>query len=97
MKLVIVPAALDELQAAANFYASHASRALADAFISEFERAAHLILSNPQLGPVWRNSRHRFALRRFPYHLIYQITLDELRIVAVAHQKRRPGYWRTRK
>ncbi|MGI8896540.1 MAG: hypothetical protein ACR2HE_12955 [Casimicrobiaceae bacterium] len=29
--------------------------------------------------------------------MIYQVTTDELRVVAVAHHRRRPAYWAGRK
>jgi hypothetical protein len=35
-------------------------------------------------------------MRRFPYSLIYAALVDEIRILAVAHHSRRPGYWRDR-
>ncbi len=34
---------------------------------------------------------------RFPYSLVYSVRPNEIRIVAVAHQKRRPFYWRARR
>lgn len=96
MKLVIVPPALAELQDAATFYSEKAKAELGLAFIAEFERAANLILENPMLGTIFRGTRRRYILRRFPYSVIYQITADELRVVAVAHHRRRPGYWTKR-
>lgn len=92
MKLVIVPLALAELQDAAAFYKARANVALGLAFVAEFERAANLALENPLLGAVFRGNRRRYLFRRFPYSIIYQITNDELRIIAVAHHRRRPGY-----
>ncbi len=38
----------------------------------------------------------RLGVKRFPYHVIYIETPAELRILAVAHDRRRPGYWRSR-
>jgi len=35
-------------------------------------------------------------IKRFPYSLIHTIADDEIRVLAVAHQSRRPGYWRQR-
>ena len=32
-------------------------------------------------------------LRRFPYIIIYAIEPNQVRILAVAHQSRRPSYW----
>jgi plasmid stabilization system protein ParE len=86
VRLVIVPAALIELQAASDFYISQASRELARAFIDEFDRVTKLLVASPQLGAVWRNGRRRYGLRRFPYCVIYQVTATELRVIAVAHQ-----------
>jgi plasmid stabilization system protein ParE len=97
VKLVVVPPALDELRDAAAFYAARANAELGMAFVAEFERSAGLILANPMMGAVFRGDRRRFFLRRFPYGIIYQIAADELRIIAVAHQRRRPGYRAGRK
>ena len=96
MKLVIVPLALAELHDAAAFYMEKANVELGLAFVAEFERTTNLVLDNPMLGAIFRGSRRRYLLRRFPYNIIYQVTAEELRIVAVAHHRRRPGYWANR-
>lgn len=97
MKLVIVPLALAELHDAAAFYTAKANVELGLAFVTEFERTAKLILENPALGAVYRGTRRRYLFRRFPYSIIYQVTAEELRVIAVAHQRRRPSYWSKRK
>ncbi|WP_332851595.1 type II toxin-antitoxin system RelE/ParE family toxin [Duganella sp. S19_KUP01_CR8] len=95
MKLVVVPPALAELQGAADHYASQGGPQLGRDFVDEFERVANLLLLNPQLGALARGAR-RYSMSKFPYSVIYQIAVDELRILAIAHQRRRPGYWRGR-
>ncbi|MBK9572434.1 MAG: type II toxin-antitoxin system RelE/ParE family toxin [Rhodoferax sp.] len=97
MKLVIVPLALAELHDAAAFYTARASVELGLAFVTEFERTAKLVLESPKLGAIYRGTRRRYLFRRFPYCIIYQVTAEELRVIAVAHQRRRPGYWSKRK
>lgn len=97
MKLVIVPAALAELQDAAAFYAAQANVELARAFVDEFERVSNLILSSPHLGAIFRGSRRRYFLRKFPYSVISQVSQEELRVLALAHHRRRPNYWTKRK
>jgi len=69
---------------------------MASAFPDEFERTVKLILSAPQLGAVCRGNRRRYFPRKFPYGVVYQIAHDALRIIALAHQRRRPAYWRGR-
>lgn len=97
MKLVVSPAALAELHDAAEFYTLKANVDLGLAFVTEFEHTANLILANPLLGAVFRGTRRRYILRRFPYSVIYHVSTEELRILAVAHHRRRPGYWSHRK
>lgn len=69
-------------------------------FLSEVERASSRIAKRPGIGPVWTYSEvpegvRRLSLGTFPYHLVY-VEDPRLVIVAVAHMKRRPGYWRQR-
>ena len=35
-------------------------------------------------------------MRRFPYLIVYRVTASAIQVVAVAHARRRPGYWKTR-
>ena len=97
MRLTIAPAALDELHSATAFYTARADAQLGQAFAAEFERVTSLLLNNPKLGRVFRSNKRRFVMRRFPYNVIYQVAPDELRIIAISHQSRRPGYWAGRK
>jgi toxin ParE1/3/4 len=90
------PDAEADLRGAAEFYRKRAGNNLALTFIAEFEYSVNFLLEHPTLGALWRNGRRRFVMRRFPYSLIY-ITVDQqIRILAVAHHSRRPGYWRDR-
>ena len=97
MKLVVSPPALAELHDAAAFYTLKANVDLGLAFVTEFERTVNLVLASTLLGAVFRGTRRQYSLRRFPYSIIYQVTVEELRILAVAHHRRRPGYWTGRK
>lgn len=97
MKLVIVPAALVELQDAVDFYSTRANAKVGQALLAEFERVVNLIFVSPQIGAVFRGVRRRYFLRRYPYSVIYDVTPTELRVLAFAHQRRRATYWRLRK
>jgi len=38
----------------------------------------------------------RRAVTRFPYHVVYLEAGTDIRILAVAHDRRKPGYWEGR-
>jgi hypothetical protein len=38
----------------------------------------------------------RLLLKRFPYDIVVRELPEEIIVVAVAHQSRRPGYWQDR-
>jgi hypothetical protein len=66
-----------------------------------YETAALHALRFPESGSPVDSKRltrmgivmRRFSLERFPYDLVTLVVEDDLLIVAVAHQHRRPGYW----
>jgi toxin ParE1/3/4 len=97
VKVSILPEALAELQQAKWFYTEQANSDLGEVFLGEFERSIAALIEHPLVGIVWRAGTRRLPLRRFPYSVVYQVKPDLLRIVAVAHQSRRPGYWAGRK
>lgn len=96
MRVSLTPEAEQELVEGALFYAREAGVALGERFIAEFERCTALLSEQPKLGAVWRGVIHRFPLRRFPYSIVYTLGASEVRVLAVAHQSRRPGFWRGR-
>jgi len=86
-----------ELTDATIYYPREASPALALTFLAEFERALDLPCAHPYLAAAWRNDRRRFPLRRFPFSIIYYVHDNELRVIALAHHRRKPTYWVRRK
>ncbi|MBI3523522.1 MAG: type II toxin-antitoxin system RelE/ParE family toxin [Betaproteobacteria bacterium] len=86
-----------ELTDATIYYAKEASPALALTFVAEFERVLDLLCAHPYLAVAWRNNRRRFPLRRFPFSIIYYVHDNELRVIALAHHRRKPTYWVRRK
>ena len=88
--------ASQDLDDAAAYYQKQAGNILSQAFLNEFEHAVKRLLRHPLLGTLWRNNKRKFVMPRFPYSIIYTATNNELRIFAVAHQSRRPAYWRER-
>jgi plasmid stabilization system protein ParE len=87
------PAAEAEISSALHWYASRSKRAAAG-FVREVDRAVTLIASGPELWPEYDSNTRRYSLRKYPYSIIYRQTADIVQIVAVAHHRRKPGYWR---
>ena len=90
------PLADSELVDGAAYYAQEVNQALGSDFIAEFERSIDLLRLFPRIGTPLRSGLRRLPMRRFPYSIIYWESGDALRVLALAHQKRRPGYWRGR-
>ena len=87
------PDAEIELGDAAVFYATHASIAIAEAFLAEYERVRDLLIENQQRGPYGDGGLRVYHFDRFPYTVIYGEDIRGPQIFAVAHQSREPGYW----
>jgi toxin ParE1/3/4 len=92
----VSPEADRELTEGAIFYARQADTEVGLAFIAEFERALTLLCTHPELGASWGKGRRRFPLRKFPYSIVYYVRDEELRVIALAHHRRRPAYWAER-
>ena len=89
-------AAEAELNEAASYYDME-SPGLGVAFLGDIRHAIDTISLFPEAAAMIRGRVRRKTLLRFPYALIYSLRQAEIRILAVAHQKRRPFYWRGRR
>ena len=99
MKVRYVPEALAEYEAAATWYDDHSTGA-GDELADAIERAESLIAETPWTWPQWPGARagvRRYLIPGLLYSIAYEIVGDEIVILAVAHQRRRPGYWFSRK
>jgi plasmid stabilization system protein ParE len=90
------PAAQEELTAAVKTGEERAAR-LGHDLLQEVRRVVGMLCASPEIGKPLGTSYRRFPLRRFPFALVYRIDGERLRIIAMAHRRRRPGYWRRRK
>ena len=89
------PEALAEAEAAVAWYRERSLRA-AKMFVSELERAVTAISEAPYRWPLFQAGCRRLPLRRFPYLVVYREKPRSIEVLAVAHGRRRPGYWRSR-
>ena len=89
------PLAADEAEAAERWYRERNETA-ATRFRRELDRAVERVSERPQAGLPYLGSTRRFLLHRFPFFVVYRVLDRHVVIVAVAHGRRRPGYWRQR-
>ncbi len=85
-----------EIIEAAEFYDIE-SIGLGKKFVDEIEIAIEKISCFPYADPIIKGGIRKKELNKFSYSLFYSIKAEEIRILAVAHHKRRPFYWRRRK
>lgn len=90
--------AQQELSEAAAWYQAR-SPGLGERFIDEVEQQVELLSRYPRMGARWEHPTldaevRRVPLPSFPYLVVY--TPDDLVVVAIAHGRRRPGYWTER-
>lgn len=95
-KVLIHEIAETEMNEAADFY-DLKSPGLGSVFINEIQKTIERIAELPEAAPIIRGRARKKLLSKFPYSLIYSDYQKEIRILAVAHQKRRPFYWRSRR
>lgn len=89
------PAAEEELLAAMNIGEMRAT-GLGRELLLEVRRVVALLAQNPEIGRRLDRHRRRFPLTRFPFGIIYRVDGETLRILALAHRRQRPGFWRGR-
>jgi plasmid stabilization system protein ParE len=89
------PLAIAEAKAAWRWY-KRRSAATASRFLAELDSALVRIAKSPRQWPSYLLETRVVRLRRFPYLVVYREGPEVVRIVAVAHGKRRPAYWKKR-
>ena len=76
----------------AALYSEDCQKGLGNRFRKNIESAVSKILEMPFLYRAIHPPFRRFLLPKFPYSIIYTIEPDHIRIIDVAHTKRKPEY-----
>ena len=94
-KALFHPGASEDYDAAYAWYLTHGI-GIANDFEREIERCLRLIEEGPLRWPRYDAQRRRMIARKFPYSIVYEIINEQITVLAVAHARRRPYYWRER-
>ncbi|HWD92850.1 MAG TPA: type II toxin-antitoxin system RelE/ParE family toxin [Verrucomicrobiae bacterium] len=89
------PEAIREFEEAAKFYRAR-GRNLAIRFSREIQKTIARLVAHPDRWRILEHDIHRCLVNVFPYSVLYTIEPDYVLIVAIMHNKRQPGYWRSR-
>jgi toxin ParE1/3/4 len=96
MRLIVHRLAVREINDEADRY-REISTELEARFTIAVEHAFALVRAHPLIGHELARGERRLLIREFPYKMIYHPHPDRIFIVAIAHHKRREGYWRRRR
>jgi plasmid stabilization system protein ParE len=91
-RIQFLAAARREFRRAVDRYDAE-SPGLGDEFITEVNRCVDHIGEFPDTGSPHLADTRRMLTRRFPYSIVYQQRGEQIFVVAVAHQRRKPDYW----
>ncbi|MEZ5941223.1 MAG: type II toxin-antitoxin system RelE/ParE family toxin [Planctomycetaceae bacterium] len=95
MRIEFHPQAKDELEHSADWYAERSASAARD-FLVAVDLALASIADNPVRFPRVDDRHRTCGVMKFPYQVVYRHDAERVVIVAVAHAKRRPGFWQDR-
>ena len=95
MRARFLKAAELEVDEAVSYFDAQRDR-LGDRFEQDLQNTVAFVTTHPLSGRAITDRVRKFRLRTFRYNIIYIVDADEIVIVAVAHHRRRPGYWRAR-
>lgn len=91
MSLEFHPQIASDISRIMDYYEDVAGQQLADEFYTElqsfFQKAAH----SPGTYKVLERDLRRVNLERFPYHFLFRVVGDRVRILVVRHHRRRPS------
>jgi plasmid stabilization system protein ParE len=97
MNIHLSDEALADAKQAADWYIDQHAWPAAAALQVEISQALARIAAEAGIGTPGPEDARILPVHRFPVSLVYRVQGDEVRVIAVAAQRRRPGYWRGRR
>lgn len=65
-------------------------------FADSVDAALMKVAENPTRIDSLDGVHRECPLKRFPFRIVYRVIENHVLVVAIAHSKRNPGYWRDR-
>jgi hypothetical protein len=64
--------------------------------LDEIEHALMKIRKNPEHFPQIKQNIRKYVIQKFPFNIFFEVFDEEILILAIGHQKRKPQYWKDR-
>jgi plasmid stabilization system protein ParE len=68
----------------------------ADGFIDEVKEALIALTNFPQRYPIYKRDVRVKVLDRYPFSIYYRVILDEIIVLSISHNSRKPEHWSER-
>ncbi len=92
MPVELHPDAVTELDSSAVWYAERSPSASRN-FLVAIDVAIATIVSDPNRFAYIDNRHQACAVKKFPFQVVFRQATGSIQVIAIAHAKRRPGYW----
>jgi len=92
MRLILHPKVYADIDKIMEYYEQIATPELADEFYAELRHYMEQAAERPESFSIRQRDIRRVNLQRFPYHLLFRIAGDVVRILVVRHHSRRPSF-----
>lgn len=96
MRIRLAKSARKELVEAIQYHEKERA-GIGEELAEEIDRVVRLIAERPMVGSDIGKGERKFTVDRFRYNVIYRIEEKTLFVLAIAHHRRKPNYWRKRK
>jgi Predicted DNA-binding protein with the Helix-hairpin-helix motif len=90
MRFVLHPKVYSDIDEIMGYYERVATRQLADEFYAELRYYMQQAAERPESFAIRERDLRRVNLQRFPYHFLFRVAGDVVRILVVRHHRRLP-------
>lgn len=97
MRLDVHPLVYSDIDKIMERYERVATPQLADEFYAEVRRLMVAAANNPKRFAVRERDIRRANLKRFPFHFLFRIAGETVRVLVVRHHRRHPSYGMSRR
>ena len=91
MRLVLHPKVYSDIDSIMNYYEQVATPELADEFYSELRHSMAEAARTPERFSIRKQDIRRSNVRRFPYHFLFRVVGNAVRILVIRHHSRHPS------